>query len=128
MTRDLPALAIRLALVAFAILSLVIAAVLILNANRANRVRAEQAEASAEALRRDQPARDRAAEERLADALTINANRETLRDAVQALPDARPSDRRVALACARLRQQGTRPADLPALCGSGDPAQAGAVP
>lgn len=62
-------------------------------------------------------ARETAAGERLNDTTIINAREKELSDAVNSLPDARPSPRRVALACERLRQQGnTR---LPAECGPG---------
>lgn len=60
-------------------------------------------------------ARETAADERLTDTTIINAREKELSDAVNSLPDARPSPRRLALACERLRQQGnTR---LPAECG-----------
>lgn len=60
-------------------------------------------------------ARETAAGERLNDTTIINAREKELSDAVNSLPDARPSPRRLALACERLRQQGnTR---LPAECG-----------
>ena len=60
-------------------------------------------------------ARETASGERLNDTTIINAREKELSDAVNSLPDARPSPRRVALACERLRQQGnTR---LPAECG-----------
>ncbi len=64
-------------------------------------------------------ASDKASGERLTD-IQININREKeLTDAVSSLSDAVPSPRRIALACQRLRQQGTRDADLPASCRSG---------
>lgn len=64
-------------------------------------------------------ASDKASGERLTD-IQINIKREKeLTDAVSSLPDAMPSPRRIALACQRLRQQGTRDADLPASCRSG---------
>lgn len=64
-------------------------------------------------------ASDKASGERLSD-IQINIKREKeLTDAVSSLPDAVPSPRRIALACQRLRQQGTRDADLPASCRSG---------
>ena len=59
-------------------------------------------------------ARETAADERLNDSTIINAREKELSDAVNSLPDARPSARRVALACERLRQQGSR---LPPDCG-----------
>jgi len=60
-------------------------------------------------------ARETASGERQADTTTINTREKELSNAVQSLPDARPSPRRLALACERLRHQGnTR---LPAECG-----------
>ena len=60
-------------------------------------------------------ARETAAGERLNDTTIINAREKELSDAVNSLPDARPSPRRLALACERLRQQGN--SRLPAECG-----------
>lgn len=59
-------------------------------------------------------ARETAASDRHNDNTTINAREKELSNAVQSLPDAAPSPRRVRLACERLRQQGSR---LPAECG-----------
>jgi len=64
----------------------------------------------------DAKARDLGSDERLADLKTNTQTEKDLTNAVSSLPDARPSDRRVALACQRLRHQGTRPADLPPIC------------
>lgn len=62
-------------------------------------------------------ARETAAGERAVETPIINAREKDLSDAVNSLPDAVPSARRVRLACERLRQQGnTR---LPAECGFG---------
>ncbi|QIF83101.1 hypothetical protein E4341_12760 [Brevundimonas sp. 'scallop'] len=62
-------------------------------------------------------ARETAAREAAAETPIINAREKDLSDAVNSLPDAVPSTRRVRLACERLRQQGnTR---LPAECGFG---------
>jgi hypothetical protein len=63
--------------------------------------------------------RETASAERLNDALSNNAAREELTDALDQLPDAVPSDRRVRLACERLRRQGTPADDLPERCRSG---------
>jgi len=85
---------------------------------RARQERAVQA-ANAQARATDAAARDRAADQRLTD-LKINTRLEKERtDAVSAIPDARPTAGRVALACHRLREQGTRDADLPAECRPG---------
>jgi hypothetical protein len=72
--------------------------------------------ANARAQAVDAKARDQASDERLTDLKTNTQLNKELTDAVSSLPDARPSDRRVALACQRLRHQGTREADLPAVC------------
>lgn len=77
---------------------------------------AAAAAANSKALSVDAKARDQAADERLTDLKTNTQLEKELTDAVSSLPDARPSDRRVALACQRLRHQGTREADLPAAC------------
>ncbi|WP_453977312.1 hypothetical protein [Brevundimonas sp. Marseille-Q4549] len=62
-------------------------------------------------------ARETAAGERAIETPIINARQKDYSDAVNSLPDAVPSARRVRLACERLRHQGnTR---LPAECGSG---------
>ncbi|HAD84485.1 MAG TPA: hypothetical protein DCG71_06530 [Brevundimonas sp.] len=85
---------------------------------RAKQDRAVEA-ANAKARSTDTAARDRAADQRLTD-LKINNRLEKERtDAVSSIPDARPSAGRVALACHRLREQGTRDADLPAECRPG---------
>ena len=76
--------------------------------------KARQAAERAETERRASTARETAADERLNDTTIINARERELSDAVNSLPDARPSPRRLALACERLRQQGTR---LPPECG-----------
>ena len=53
--------------------------------------------------RRNSAAHTAAADERLTDERKTTALGRTLNDAVATLPDARPSDRRRALACQRLR-------------------------
>ncbi|MNS19775.1 hypothetical protein D3C72_514990 [compost metagenome] len=75
-----------------------------------DRQTAEQARVEAKAS----SARETAATTRATDTTIINAREKELSDAVSSLPDAAPSPRRVALACERLRQQGSR---LPASCG-----------
>lgn len=67
-------------------------------------------------LERDRDARDQAADQRLEDVTSINQREKERADATATLPDNRPSDRRLARACVQLRQQGTREADLPAVC------------
>jgi hypothetical protein len=104
-----------------ALLALLLTAALVwiaVTAPGRERARTELAAARAEAgLRtRDAAAREAAAEERAADAAADAALTKELSDAVSPLPDQRPSDRRRALACARLRHQGTDTSALPA-CG-----------
>lgn len=62
-------------------------------------------------------ARETAAVEASVETPIINAREKDFSDAVNSLPDAVPSARRVRLACERLRHQGN--ARLPAECGSG---------
>ena len=77
-----------------------------------------EAEARAKALDEAIKASDKAAGERLRD-IQINQKREKeLTNAVTSLPDGAPSPVQRRLACQRLRQQGTRDADLPAVCRS----------
>ena len=86
--------------------------------NQAAQDRADRkaAEAQLELARRASRADTRAADQRLTDVIQSQAASEELHDAIDHLPDARPSDRRVALGCARLRRQ--REPDLPAVCRS----------
>lgn len=85
---------------------------------RAKQDRAAEA-ANAQTRATDAGARDRAADQRLTD-LKINNRLEKERtDAVSSIPDVRPTAGRVALACHRLREQGTRDADLPPECRPG---------
>ena len=67
-------------------------------------------------LERDRAARDAAAEARVTDTQTAASREKERADATAALPDNRPSERRLARACVQLRQQGARDADLPAVC------------
>jgi len=73
--------------------------------------------ANTKALTRDRVASDRASEARVADAKANIEAKKELSDAVEALPDAVPSDRRIALGCQRLRRQGTDTAAIPACRG-----------
>lgn len=83
-------------------------------ADHAKRAAEERAKALDEAMK----ASDKAAGERLWD-IKINQKREKeLTDAVTSLPDAAPSPVQRRLACQRLRHQGTRDTDLPAVCRS----------
>lgn len=89
---------------------------------------AATAKANLKAERRNSAANETAADERLADARSTANLKEELTDAVQSLPDDVPSDRRVALACARLRHAGTDTAALPACQRLAGRAQAGPQP
>ena len=84
--------------------------------------------ANARAADRNTGAVGQAAEERVADTLNTAAQKQELSDAVAQLPDAVPSARRIALACERLRQQGTRDPNLPAVCRSAGAAKASPRP
>ena len=64
-------------------------------------------------------ARETAAREASVETPIINAREKDLSDAVNSLPDAVPSARRVRLACERLRHQGTAERLLPEPCRSG---------
>lgn len=64
-------------------------------------------------------ARDWAANQRLTDLRSTTDWKRERTDAVSSIPDARPTAGRVALACHRLREQGTRDADLPPECRPG---------
>jgi hypothetical protein len=58
-----------------------------------------------------------AADQRITDTIAVNRQEEELRDAIASTPDSAPDAVRVQLGCARLRANGTSPADLPAVCG-----------
>jgi len=92
----------------------------------ARKVDAAVAAANGKTQTVDTAAREAAADERLADALSTATTKQELSNAVANLPDARPSNRRLALACERLRQQGTDTALVPVCGGSPRPAEAGA--
>lgn len=77
---------------------------------------ASAAAANTKAQATDLKARDLGADERVSDLKANTQLEKDLTHAVSSLPDARPSDRRVALGCQRLRNQGTRPSDLPPVC------------
>lgn len=89
-----------------------------------DRQEAAAAVATVEALKTDGAAKEKAAGERLADAEAVADLKEELTDAVADLPDDEPSARRVALGCARLRNQGQDTTRLPACGGSAGQAQA----
>lgn len=93
---------------------------------RAGKAKADAAAAVAtvEVMKVDGNAKDVAAIERTKDDAAVVEQKEKLTDAVANLPDSLPSPRRVALACERLRQQGTDTSRLPACGGSPDGGQA----
>lgn len=78
------------------------------------KAKAAVAVATVEVMRVDGDAKEVAAIERRNDDAAIVAQKEELTDAVADLPDEMPSTRRVALACARLRAQGTATGNLSA--------------
>lgn len=66
---------------------------------------------------KDLQARDTASAKRLEDYKVTEAMKESLTNAVKDLPENTPSERRLALACQRLRNQGTPANRIPAACG-----------
>lgn len=72
----------------------------------ASKAAAAVAVATVEVMKVDASAKDVAAIERANSDVEVVQQKEALTDAVAALPDSMPSPRRVALACARLKQQG----------------------
>ncbi len=89
----------------------------------------ERPEANAKMEAKDAALKEAAGRERLVDQVVTQRKEKELLDAIETIPDAVPSDRRIALGCQRLRQAGTKPADLPLVCRplGGDRAQAGAA-
>lgn len=83
-------------------------------------------EAAVKAANADRGIREEVGEVRAADKATINSNTEKLNDAIATLPDGVPSDRRIALACQRLRNDGH--VILPAVCGPSADGKAPARP
>lgn len=84
---------------------------------RADRVVRDEANRQAELQKGARAADNNAADARLQDERTIDRQTESLNDAVRDLPDARPSERRIARNCQRMRNAGIT--DLPAECGPG---------
>lgn len=88
-----------------------------------------QAKADLALARTDAAAKERASVERQADGVKVAAQTKELTDAIKTVPDTQPDAVRVALGCQRLRAAGrTADADLPAVCRSGDGAQARPTP
>jgi hypothetical protein len=87
------------------------------------------AKANLKTERRNSAAHTVAADERLTDERNITALERKLNDAVSPLPDARPSDRRRALACQRLRNDPDADRDaVAARCGPESRGQAASRP
>jgi hypothetical protein len=91
----------------------------------AARQEAVRATAVVEAMGRNAAAHAQASDARSADSAAFVRHKKELIDAIQAIPDTHPDPVRVALGCQRLRAQGRRDADLPAVCRSQGGAQAG---
>lgn len=89
---------------------------------------AATAVATVEVLKTDRQSKEKASDERLADAEAVADLKGNLTDAVASLPDDLPSQRRVALGCARLRSQGVDTGRLPACSGPPGQGQAPAGP
>lgn len=84
----------------------------------------DQAAATVAMQRRDAAAKEAGNLRRAADAETTSSQAKDRSDAISRATDSAPSGAELALACQRLRQQGT-PADrLPVACRSGGPTQA----
>jgi uncharacterized protein HemX len=80
------------------------------------RQQAVEAVAMAKAVQRDSAAKEAAAAQRRTDDAAVASQTKELSDALASLPDRVPDGRRLALACARLRQQGVDVSGVPA-CG-----------
>lgn len=91
----------------------------------AMRQEAARATAVVEAMGRNAGAHTDAAAARAADTAAIVQQKKELIDAIQSIPDTHPDPVRVALGCQRLRAQGGRDANLPAVCRSPSGAEAG---
>lgn len=78
--------------------------------------KARQQVAAIPAIERVGQANTAAAGERAEDNHRITANQEERAHAIQSAPDQNPSPGRLARACLQLRQQGTPPERLPAVC------------
>jgi len=98
------------------------------DARATKRLEAANAASQVKALTEDAKAKETAAAERMNDAADVAAMKERLSDAVASLPDHVPSARRIALGCQRLREAGTRDADLPVQCRPAGQAQARPAP
>ena len=84
------------------------------DANRDARAARERAQANGATYRAETASRDEAGSERLSDAQSNADLNQDLTHATAHLPDAVPSDRRIALHCQRMRQAGTDTAAVPA--------------
>jgi hypothetical protein len=75
--------------------------------------RDDQAAKAAKIERKASSARETASTERLGDQAALNQQRKALDDALAPLPDAVPSDRRIARHCLRLQRDGVDTSRLP---------------
>ena len=100
-------------LIAVAVLALLTLGYCTYDANSDARAARERAQANVETYRAETAARDGAASERLSDAQSNADLERSLTHATAHLPDAVPSDRRIALHCERMRQAGTDTAAVP---------------
>ena len=106
-------------MVALAVLFLLTLGYCTYDDNRDRRAAERLAQANAETFRQTMAARDQLALDALSDTKSNTILERDLTDAVSTLPDARPSDRRIALQCERLRQAGTDVSRVPACVGAG---------
>lgn len=84
---------------------------------------AQRAVAIAEALKKDEAIKELTAAQRTADAEAVATKKQELTNELAKMPDEAPTQRDVALACGRLRQQGTDVSDLSACSGPKGSAQ-----
>ena len=90
------------------------------DANKGRRASERLARANAETFEVTVAARDDLSAQTSSD-IKSNSNLERdLTNAVSPLPDARPSDRRIAMQCERLSKAGTDVSRVPACVGAGD--------
>jgi hypothetical protein len=87
--------------------------------NRDRRAAERLASANAETFGVTVAARDDLSAQTASDTKANSTLERDLTNAVSPLPDARPSDRRIALQCERLRKSGTDVTRLPACVGAG---------
>jgi hypothetical protein len=89
------------------------------DANKGRRASERLASANADTFAVTVAARDELSAQSASDTKANTNLERDLTNAVSPLPDARPSDRRIALQCERLRKAGTDVSRLPACVGAG---------